>query len=88
MGESKSSMRKALVFSGYRDHRHPGWSALMAATFAQACRDTKSDDPMKALDAALWLASPDAETLVYALGWDNDPLDLLISGRIRKLKKI
>jgi len=63
----------------------PSWVRLMAAVFAHAVEDAKGRDQVKALDACLWLASPDAETFLDAVGFPADPLALL-SGGIRKVR--
>lgn len=64
------------------------WTRLIAAVFIQAAQDAKGGDPILALDAALWLASPDAETFLEAVGFDADPLELLTSGKIRKVRSL
>ena len=77
---------QARVFSGHSTGREQGWVRLISAVFSQAVRDAKSSDLLKSLDAALWLSGPDAEMFLDAVGFDADPLVLLISGRARKAK--
>lgn len=79
---------KAVVFCGHSDRRDPAWSQLMAAIFVQAVRDARGANLPQALDAVLWLSSPDAEIYLDAVGLDVDPLALLTSGRALKLAKV
>jgi hypothetical protein len=60
---------------------------LAAAVITTALRETKArKDPIKALDACLWLTSQDAGLWLDAADLPyGDPLQLLISGRLRKI---
>lgn len=68
--------------------RDPGWSKFMTAIFAQAVFDARGRNPIKALDAVLWLASPDAESFLEGVGFEADPLTLLTTGRLEEIGQV
>ena len=72
------------------DNREPEWVRLMAGIFAEAVRDARSKDPLRALDAVFWLLGPDAKLYLDAIGGmdDLDPVNLVVSGRARSNRAI
>ena len=52
----------------------------------QAFKDLSDGDPLKALDALLWLLD-DCPLWLDGLGLDLDPVKLLASGKVRRLKR-
>ena len=73
------------VFSDVQPHH---LRALASAVFIRAIEETKSRDPITALDACLWLASDDAAIWLDCAGMgEANPVWLLTSGRARKRTK-
>jgi hypothetical protein len=60
---------------------------LGCAVIHRAIRDARCRDPIKALDAVLFLTSPDACVWLEALGFDVDPLAFVTSGQVRRVPK-
>lgn len=71
----------------YRDTRNfDAWRDLMAAVIVQAVRDTKDEQPEKAIDAVLFLTGDDAPMWFEAVGMDEvNTLKFLTSGRAQRL---
>jgi len=61
------------------------YRALGAGVILQAFSDLKDDNPLKAIDALLWLIG-DAPLWLEGLGMDNDPVILLASGKAKAVK--
>ena len=59
---------------------------LGGAIVAQAVRDARSDDPIRALDAALWLVG-DGPIWMDGLGLYADPVAFLTGGKVRRVRK-
>ena len=60
---------------------------LGCAVITQAVKDARDVDPIRALDAALFLVGPDAALWLDELGMDLDPVALVCSGRARRVRK-
>jgi hypothetical protein len=52
----------------------------------QAFKDMADGDPLKAIDALLWLLD-DCPLWLEGLGLDLDPIQLLANGKVRKVRK-
>lgn len=66
-----------------------GWRELGIAVLIQAIQDAKSEDELKALDAALWLVSDDVPLWLEGVGLpDVDALKLVTTGKARKAKRV
>jgi hypothetical protein len=63
----------------------PGWHQLGINVVVQAFVDLRDTDPLRALDALLWLIG-DASLWLEGLGMDNDPVILLTSGKVKEVK--
>jgi hypothetical protein len=68
------------------DADFPGWHALGISVVVQAFADLRDPDPLKALDALLWLLD-DSPLWLDGLGWDVDTVKLLTSGKVTKVKR-
>lgn len=68
---------------------NPNFRRLAAAVIAQAVRDAKQrHDRVKQLDAVIWLTGPDAPLFLDGLGvGELDPLELVTSGKLRRIKE-
>lgn len=58
------------------------YRALGAGVVLQAFTDLKDDNPLKAIDALLWLIG-DAPLWLDGLGMYYDPIKLLTSGQVK-----
>ena len=56
------------------------WMRLAAGVVKQALKDFHEDDPVKRVDALLFLISPDAPWFLNTLGFNADPLKWLRTG--------
>ena len=66
-----------------------GWRELGIAVLLQAVLDTRGEDEVRALDAALWLTSEDVPLWLEAVGLpDVDALKLITTGEARKVKRV
>jgi hypothetical protein len=57
------------------------------AVITQAVRDARDPDPIRALDAAIFLVGPDAALWLEGLGLELDPVALVTSGRVRRVRR-
>jgi hypothetical protein len=61
------------------------YRALGAGVVLQAFEDLKGDNPLKAIDALLWLIG-DCPLWLDGLGLDLDPVKLLTTGKVKAVK--
>lgn len=68
-------------------YEHADLRALFAAVCLCAIEEAKDPDPVKSLDAVLWLTGTDFPFWVEAAGVPlADPFELLISGRASRAR--
>jgi len=60
---------------------------LGCAVITQAVRDARDVDPIRALDAVVFLLGPDVALWLEGLGLELDPVALVTSGRARHVRR-